>query len=170
MKRKYRVLAILLPVVLALDQVSKLLIVQKFRLAESLPIIQGFFSLTYVRNTGAAFGLLYDARESFRAPFFVVVPLLSLLAIGYVFRKIGNSDLRLAAALSAVIGGALGNLLDRLHWGYVIDFLDFHWKYDYHFPAFNVADMSICAGVITLMFDLLNAKNDETTTHVSTSL
>jgi signal peptidase II len=176
-KLKYRILAALLPFVLGLDQLTKHLIVRKFRFAESLAIVRGFFNLTYVRNTGAAFGLLYDARASFRVPFFVIVPVISLVAIGYVFRKIGDRDVRLSAALSSVIGGALGNLIDRLHWGYVIDFLDFHWKYAYHFPAFNVADMSICAGVMALMLDLLKNRHEEPepkiqeeTAHASTSL
>jgi signal peptidase II len=160
-KVKYRVLSVILPIVLGLDQLTKYGIVRKFRLSESVAVVSRYFNLTYVRNPGAAFGLLYDARESFRVPFFVIVPLISLLAIGYVFRKIGDSDIRLSAALSAVIGGATGNLIDRLHWGYVVDFLDLHWKYAYHFPAFNVADMSICAGVMALMLDLLQARRDE---------
>ncbi|MDR3605846.1 MAG: signal peptidase II [Oligoflexia bacterium] len=160
MKTKYRVLFALLPVVLIFDQITKLAVASKFRFSESIPIVEGIFNFTYVRNTGAAFGLLHNAQESFRVPFFVVVPLISLIAIGYVFRRLADSDVRLSSALSCVVGGALGNLIDRLHWGYVIDFLDFHWKYDYHFPAFNIADMAICTGVVALMLDLLQNKHE----------
>jgi signal peptidase II len=129
-----------------------------FRLGESIPVIQGFFNLTYIRNTGAAFGILAQADPAFRVPFFVIVPLVALGAIAYIFRKIPAEDLKLSTALSLVISGAVGNLLDRVLLGYVIDFLDFHWGYRYHFPAFNVADIAICVGVGVLMLDLLTHK------------
>lgn len=78
-----------------------------------------------------------------------------MIAIAYVFRRIPNDSIRLSTALSCVVGGAIGNLIDRLQLGYVIDFLDFHWKYQTHFPAFNVADSAICIGVAVLVLDLL---------------
>jgi signal peptidase II len=154
-KRKYVILSILTTIIIVLDQLTKYEIVERFRYGESVPVIHGFFSLTYVRNTGAAFGLLAHADPAFRIPFFVIVPILALIAIAFVFRKIPDQDLKLSSALSLVIGGAIGNLIDRMTLNYVIDFLDFHWKYQYHFPAFNVADMAICVGVGVLMLDLL---------------
>ncbi len=151
-------LLIITPGVIALDQFTKFLVVQKFRLGETIPILSGFFNLTYIRNTGAAFGLFAQAHPSFRVPFFVAVPMIALGAIAYIFKKIGAEDLKLSSALSLVIGGAIGNLIDRVQLGYVVDFLDFHWSYQYHFPAFNVADSAICVGVGILMLDLLVQK------------
>jgi signal peptidase II len=157
--KKYLLLAFIVPVVIVLDQFTKYLVVQKFRLGETIPIISGFFNLTYIRNTGAAFGILAQAEPAFRIPFFVIVPVVALGAIAYIFKKIAPKDLKLSSALSLVIGGAIGNLIDRLQLGYVVDFLDFHWSYQYHFPAFNVADSAICVGVGILMLDLLTQKD-----------
>lgn len=159
--KKYYALAAITPLIIILDQVTKLLIVERFRLGETIPIISGFFNLTYIRNTGAAFGILAMAPQAFRVPFFVTVPLVALVVIGYIFKKISDNDLKLSTALSLVIGGAIGNLIDRVRLEYVVDFLDFHWSYQYHFPAFNVADSAICVGVGFLMLDLLTQKNGE---------
>jgi signal peptidase II len=146
------------PAVIILDQFTKFLVIERFRLGETIPVISGLFSLTYIRNTGAAFGIFAQSHPSFRVPFFVVVPLVALVAIGFIFKRIASADLKLSSALSLVIGGAIGNLIDRVQLGYVVDFLDFHWSYQYHFPAFNVADSAICVGVGILMLDLLAQK------------
>lgn len=157
-KRKYVILTVLTTFIIVLDQLTKYMVVDRFRYGESVPMIPGFFSLTYIRNTGAAFGLLAHSNPAFRIPFFVIVPLVALVAIAFIFRKIPDRDLKLSSALSLVIGGAIGNLIDRVMLSYVVDFLDFHWRYEYHFPAFNVADMAICVGVGILMLDLLTQK------------
>ena len=154
MKKKYWILAALPSLVLVLDQLTKQLIVNRFHLGESIPVMAGYFSLTYVRNTGAAFGFLATANPAFRIPFFMLVPTLALAVIIQLFRKLPDSDLRTAVALASVMGGAIGNLIDRVRFGYVVDFLDFHWRYQVHFPAFNVADSAICVGVGLLMLDL----------------
>jgi signal peptidase II len=159
MKKKYAILLGLTSLVVLSDQVTKQWIHSSYRLGETLSIISGFFSITYVRNTGAAFGLMAQADPAFRIPFFVIVPMVALIAIGYIFRRIADTDIKLSVALSLVIGGAIGNLIDRLLYGFVIDFLDFHWRYRYHFPAFNVADIAICIGVGILMLDLLRQEN-----------
>lgn len=155
MKLKYLVLLAVTGSVISLDQLTKHLIVQKFRLGESLSVIQNYFSITYVRNTGAAFGLLAQWDPALRIPFFIVVPILALLVIFLIFRKLADRDLKMSAALSLVIGGAFGNLIDRAVYNYVIDFLDFHWHYTIHFPAFNVADSAICCGVGLLILDMI---------------
>lgn len=154
-KLKYLLLLAVTGTVVTLDQLTKHLVLQRFQLGESVPVIDGFFNLTYVRNPGAAFGLLARADSSFRVPFFIVVPLIALGVIFYVFRRVEDKDLKLATALSLVIGGAFGNLIDRSAYNYVVDFLDFHWKYQAHFPAFNVADMAICVGVGVLIWDII---------------
>ena len=155
MKRKYWILICVTTLVVVLDQWTKAIVVNRFHLGETISVMSGFFSLTYIRNPGAAFGFLAQADPAFRIPFFLVVPGIALFAIGYVFRKIQPRDLKLSTALSLVIGGAIGNLIDRVMLGAVIDFLDFYWRRGYHFPAFNVADSAICIGVGILMIDLL---------------
>lgn len=152
--RKWILLAVLMPLVIVFDQWTKWLVLERFRHGETVSVISNFFNLTYIKNTGAAFGILATADPSFRVPFFVIVPLGALVAIAFVFRKLPDTDLKLATALSLVIGGAIGNLIDRVVLGFVVDFLDFHWRYQYHFPAFNVADSAICVGVGILMLDL----------------
>ncbi|MGK5082286.1 signal peptidase II [Bdellovibrionota bacterium FG-1] len=160
LKRKYLILIVLTACVIVFDQITKFMIVDRFRYGESIPVISGFFNLTYIRNTGAAFGILAHANPAFRIPFFVIVPIIALIAIAFIFRKIPDRDVKLSAALSLVIGGAVGNLIDRVMLSYVVDFLDFHWRYEYHFPAFNVADTAICIGVGILMLDLLSQPDD----------
>lgn len=161
LRKKYLILSVLTVAIIILDQITKMLVIQRFRLGESIPVIADFFSLTYIRNTGAAFGILASADPAFRVPFFIIVPVLALVAIAFIFRKLPPSDIKLSTALSLVIGGAIGNLIDRMSLGYVVDFLDFHWKYQYHFPAFNVADSAICVGVGILTLDLLFQSSTE---------
>ena len=156
-KAQTRKILILLGVVLflvILDQWTKQRVHHGFRLGESLPLIEGILNFTYVRNTGAAFGLLATADPSFRVPFFLLMPVIALVAIGYVFRKLPAEDVRGSTALALVVSGALGNLIDRVVYGFVIDFIDFHWQGQVHFPAFNVADSAICIGVGLLMLDM----------------
>jgi signal peptidase II len=160
-KRKYLILLVLSVFVIALDQWTKLEVLKRFRLGESIPVIADYFNLTYIRNTGAAFGILADAHPDFRGPFFLIVPIAALAAIAYIFRKIPQNDVKLSTALSLVVGGAIGNLIDRVRLGFVVDFLDFHWKYQNHFPAFNVADSAICVGVGILMLDLIQQAPEE---------
>lgn len=152
---KYLILIVLMFFNISLDQVTKNAVVQRFQLHESLPVILGFFNLTYVQNKGAAFGFLSQADPAFRVPFFIIVPVLALFAIFYIFQKIPNHHWGTAVALSMIISGAIGNLVDRMMLGYVVDFLDFHWDDRYHFPAFNVADSVICIGVGIIIIDLI---------------
>ncbi|NDD91695.1 signal peptidase II [bacterium] len=153
MRVKHWILTLVPLSILAADQWTKMIIIDKFALGESIPVISSFFNLTYVRNTGAAFGFLAAAHPSFRIPFFLAIPVIALVVIGLLFKKLPERDIKTAMALSLVMGGAVGNLIDRVRFGYVVDFLDFHWKFQAHFPAFNVADSAICVGVALLMFD-----------------
>ena len=161
MKKKYWIMLVWPLLILVSDQWTKQLIIDRFSLGESIPVIHGLFSITYVRNTGAAFGFLASTDPSFRIPFFLAVPLVALFVIIHLMRKLPDSDLRTATALALVSGGAVGNLIDRMRFGYVVDFLDFHWKYQAHFPAFNVADSAICVGVGLLMLDLFKSEGAE---------
>jgi signal peptidase II len=161
MKIKHWIVAIVPIVSILLDQWTKQLIVDRFQLGESISVLSQFFSITYVRNTGAAFGFMASVDSSLRIPFFLVVPTIALVVIGYLFKKLPDSDVKTAMALSLVMGGAVGNLIDRVRYGYVVDFLDFHWKYQAHFPAFNVADSAICIGVGLLMLDIAGREERE---------
>ncbi len=136
------------------DQLTKEAILAQFRFGENLPIIYGFFDLTHIRNTGAAFGILATVDESFRVPFFFFMPTLALTVIWLVFRKLPSESRLVSTALALVVGGAVGNLMDRIRHGSVIDFLLFHWNYEWKYPAFNVADAAICVGVSLLLIDL----------------
>lgn len=138
--------------VLGLDQATKAWVMETFRLYESRPVIEGFFHLTYIRNPGAAFGLLAGHGAAFRTPFFVGVTLVALGAIGVAVKRLSAGRGWTLAALGLVAGGAVGNLIDRLRWGEVVDFLDVFWR-SHHWPAFNVADSAITVGVALLLLE-----------------
>jgi signal peptidase II len=137
---------------LLLDQLTKLYIDASMRLYQSIPILDNFFAITYVRNKGAAFSFL--SRASWRLPFFISISLVASIVILIAFRRL-RDDQRLAqVSLAMIFSGAVGNLIDRVRLGEVIDFLDAHW-YQHHWPAFNVADSMICVGVFLLALDML---------------
>lgn len=148
---RYVILVLTTVAVLGVDQWTKHLVHTTFHWGESRPILSSLFALTYVRNQGAAFGLMHRAPSWFRDPFFIVIPVMALFVILFLLVRLRNEQKITAAALSLILGGAVGNLIDRLRYGYVIDFLDFHWKEAYHWPAFNVADSCIVVGV-SVMF------------------
>lgn len=150
----------LLPVVgviVMLDQVTKLWIDSSMQLYQSEEIISGFFSLTYVRNTGAAFGFLAQTPEWFRQPFFFATTGIALLVLGLFLSRLDETEWLARVSIASILGGAIGNLIDRLRFGYVIDFLDVYWQ-GYHWPAFNVADSCITVGVIGLLWSSLASK------------
>ena len=152
---KSLVLLITVTTILVLDQWTKHAVHTRFFWGESKPILSDLFALTYVRNSGAAFGLLHRAPSWFRDPFFIIVPVAALLVILVVFIRLKAEQKWTRFALSLILGGAAGNLIDRLRFGYVIDFLDVHWKNVYHWPAFNVADSCIVVGVSILFLQSL---------------
>jgi len=148
-------------VIVALDQVTKALVDDFMTLHESRTIVEGLVRLTYVQNRGAAFGILSEAGLPYQSLMFSVVSLLALLAIAlYAWRMPVQSRLP-QTALALVMGGAIGNLLDRARLGYVIDYMDVYWG-AHHWPAFNVADSAITVGVALLVLDILrNPQMDE---------
>ncbi|MEW6325671.1 MAG: signal peptidase II [Nitrospirota bacterium] len=164
MTERYSLYAAASGAIVLLDQFTKALVQERMMLHESIPIIPAFFSLTYIRNPGAAFGLFVGADPAFRAIFFLTITAVAILVIGYFFVKSIQEDRRAAAAgnynhrhnrwtragLALVLAGAIGNLIDRVRYGEVIDFLDFYVG-RYHWPAFNVADSSITIGVTVLL-------------------
>jgi len=152
-RKKWFLLVSLLGLVVCLDQGSKVYVHNTFVLHESRPVIAEFFHLTYVRNPGAAFGLLARQKEAFLRFFF---PMVTVLAIGVLlvyFMRVPSQRTLTLWGISLILGGAVGNGIDRLWLGQVIDFLDFHWHNTYHWPAFNLADSAICVGVGLLLLD-----------------
>jgi signal peptidase II len=148
---RYRLLSIICLIILVLDQATKLYVDTNFRLHESLPVIDGFFNLTYVRNKGAAFGIL--ANSSVRIPFFITVSVVAMLGILWYIKRIRDDQKVVFIALALIFSGAFGNLIDRIRYGEVIDFLDFFWR-NHHWPAFNVADSAITIGVALLFIEM----------------
>ncbi len=154
MKRKYWVLLVFCIGILLLDQWTKSLVVQKLPLYQRVELIQGFFNLTHVRNTGGAFGIFGGEKGGLGSILFVVVSLIAIGAIVFLFLKIKENEKTLALSFSLILSGAIGNLIDRLRFGEVVDFLDFHLS-TYHWPAFNVADSAICIGIGLMALELL---------------
>ena len=138
-------LAWLLGVVL-LDQLTKALVMAYFPLYELKPVIPGLFNLTYLSNTGAAFGMLAGAQSAWRQVFFVGAALVAIGVMAFSYRQFCNQGRIFAHAIGLIAGGAVGNLIDRLRYGAVVDFLDFYVG-SHHWPAFNVADSAITIGV-----------------------
>ncbi len=155
-KRKYGVSGLICVGLLFLDQWTKHLIVQKVPLHHSVAIIPGFFNLTHVRNTGGAFGIL-AGRGSAGFAFFLILSLTAIGAILYFFFKVEQKDRRLTLPLPFILSGAIGNLIDRLRYGEVVDFLDFYVS-SFHWPAFNIADSAICVGIGLLAWELLTGE------------
>jgi signal peptidase II len=135
---------------LVLDQASKIAVDSSMRLYESVAIMP-FFNLTYVHNTGAAFSFLAQAG-GWQRWLFAGLALVISVAITIWITRLKQHEVLLAVALSLVLGGAVGNLIDRVAYGYVIDFLDVYYK-DWHWPAFNVADSAICIGVFLMLLE-----------------
>lgn len=152
MKAKYIILLAVSTLVLVLDQLTKVYIDKTMRLHDSIPVIDGFFSITYLRNKGAAFGIL--ANSTWRLPFFLLVSAVAVLVILVVLSRLRDDQKGSAVSLSLIFSGALGNLIDRVRLGEVIDFLDVYWK-GHHWPAFNVADSAICVGVFLLAIEMV---------------
>ncbi|MCK5829216.1 MAG: signal peptidase II [Methylococcales bacterium] len=137
-------------ITLILDQWSKIAIDSSMKLYESIAIIP-FFNLTYVHNLGAAFSFLSDAGGWQRWFFAIMASIISVILAVWLYRLKKHETL-LAVALALVLGGAIGNLIDRLAYGYVIDFLDVYYQ-DWHWPAFNIADSAISIGVFLMLLE-----------------
>lgn len=155
MRKRYLILVVVAIFIIILDQFTKMAVHLNFQLGESSPILPGLFNITYVRNFGAAFGFLAQSHPAFREIFFLAMPPLALLIILIILRGVSDRDFPQIIALSSVFGGAIGNYIDRLRFRYVIDFLDFHWREKYTWPAFNIADVAIVGGVAMLLLLML---------------
>ena len=154
MKRNYLLLILPALSIIILDQISKYIVLKTLQIHESVTVIRGFFNLVHIRNRGMAFGLMN--RTGGNLSFYVLVSatILVVFLLIYWFSRLKREESSLVLGLSLILGGALGNLIDRLRFGEVIDFLDFHLG-SYHWPAFNVADSAITIGTIWIAVNIL---------------
>jgi signal peptidase II len=144
---------ILVVLILLADRVSKSAIASQFDLGQPAPVVDGVFNITYVQNTGVAFGILSSFSSPVKVLFLcLVAAIAAIVVIIYSLRNDARNRL-LQGALALVLAGALGNLYDRMRYGYVIDFLEFHAR-GYYWPSFNVADTSISIGVVLLAWEM----------------
>jgi signal peptidase II len=140
--------------VIVLDQIVKALVRPRLGLFDSVTVIPGFFSLTRVHNTGAAFGLMNAIDIPYKTAVMALVQTAALIGLAAYAATLAPAQRLTRVGLSFVIGGAIGNLIDRVTAGYVLDFFDFYWR-GWHFWAFNIADASITIGVALMILDLL---------------
>jgi signal peptidase II len=151
---KYVFVASISTAILVADQLSKWYIRETIPLYQHLTVIEGFFHITHVFNTGGAFSLFAGAHDAVRLPFFVGASVVAVGALIYFLRQVHEDQRWLQFALASVLGGAFGNLIDRVAFGKVTDFILVHW-HQYYWPAFNVADSFISIGVTLLLLQSL---------------
>jgi signal peptidase II len=159
-KRNIFFLAVTFLVIL-LDQATKAWIISTMRLYDSFAVIEGLINITHVRNPGAAFGFLATAPPMFRYLFFLTVTVAAIILILHYLRVSRIEETSMVSALALILAGAVGNLIDRVRFGEVVDFLDVYVG-SYHWPAFNVADSAITVGAAILIVVLLRKRKERT--------
>ena len=157
-----RRLEIWLPLaIVALDQLTKAIVRSNVPLHSSVTVVPGLVDFTHVRNSGAAFGILNVTEFPFKTAVIAVIAIAALIGVGIYAASLAHHQVVARTGLALIIGGAAGNLIDRVVTGSVVDFVDVYWR-TYHFWAFNVADSAITVGVAILILDMLGVG-----THVS---
>lgn len=160
LKNKYILLAIVAGLVVLADQITKVLILKYLPYHHSVTVIAGFFNITHIHNPGGAFGIMADMGETVRTVVFLLASSLAVGLILYFYKKTPPSFTFLAVGFALIFGGAVGNLVDRVRLGIVVDFLDIYIG-KYHWPAFNVADSAITVGMVIFGYHLLFNKMPE---------
>ena len=153
-KRNYNLLTLPALTIVILDQLSKFLVVSTIQLYETIPVINGFFNLVHIRNRGIAFGLMNRPGGNLIFIFLITSTIGAIVLLVLWFLRLKNENIGLILGLSLIIGGAVGNLIDRLRLREVIDFLDFYIG-PYHWPAFNVADSAITVGAFWVAINMI---------------
>ena len=166
MDSRLKTAALLAAGIIIPDQVTKAVIQQKYVLWDTDPVIPGFFNLVHVLNKGAAFGFLNQPDTNWQIWFFVAVTIFAVGCIYYLLTTADHGDTFFISGLGLVLGGALGNLIDRIRFGFVVDFLDFYVG-PYHWPAFNVADIAISCGAFCVIISMYmkNKREQKATGH-----
>ena len=150
--------------VLVIDQASKVYFDSALQMYQQVVIIPDYFSWTLAYNTGAAFSFLADSAGWQRWLFALIAVVVSAVLVIWL-KRLGRDDTWLAIALALILGGALGNLYDRVAYGHVIDFILVHWQNRWYFPAFNFADSAICVGAVMLALDMFKSKKSGEPVH-----
>lgn len=153
-RKEYYLLAIISSAVIVLDQISKLIVVRTIQIHHAVPVINGFFNLVHARNRGMAFGLMNRSHVDFYSYILVAATLVAIVLLVYWLSRFNTEDKRLVFGFSLILGGAVGNLIDRVRFLEVIDFLDFYIG-SFHWPAFNVADSAITVGALGVALCML---------------
>ena len=164
--KRFHYLAISLAII-ALDALTKWLVAARIDLHESIAVIPNLFEIVHVRNTGAAFGIGANT-DSHIVPMLLNGGAIIVFAVVVVYAlRTAVTDRMLQVALHLILGGAIGNLVDRFRFGYVVDFLDFYVR-DHHWPAFNIADSAICVGIGLLFLDMKKHPEEKEAVSVET--
>ena len=157
MTQKYKTLLLIIVGMVFLDQATKLYIDSNMELHQSIQVIKNFFQITYIRNSGAAFGILSGFKSPWLTLFFVLISVVAIGIIMFYYYKTPENQRLTLVSFALIMSGAIGNFIDRAFYGEVIDFLYFHW-YQHYWPAFNVADSCITIGVSLLLWDMVFPK------------
>jgi signal peptidase II len=144
------------------DQMTKFWVTLHIPKHYSISVVEGFFNLTHIRNPGVAFGLFARHESEYKVLFFVVISIIAIIAILSIFHQSPDNKLMVRVGLILIFSGAVGNLIDRILYGEVIDFLDVFYN-GFHWPAFNVADSCITTGVSFMIYDLFFGYPDDNT-------
>ena len=147
--------------IVSLDQFTKFRVIRKLPLYEDIPLVSGLLSLQHVRNSGAVFGFLSGTSIPGKSYLFALLSAMALAALTYYARTIPRQERLPRFALSLVIGGAIGNLIDRVRFGYVVDFVKMYWE-NHVWPNYNVADSAISIGLVLLVIDSFRPRDRET--------
>lgn len=154
MTSKYTYFTIIAALIILLDQLTKALVLQHFQLYDTVSIVPGFFNLTYIRNPGGAFGVLAGGGSALRNLLFLGAGSVALGMILFFLRATPLKERLMRFTLALIFGGAIGNIIDRLRFGEVVDFLDFYLG-SLHWPAFNVADSAITIGIGLFVYHII---------------
>lgn len=160
MKKNISIFVLGAAVIVFLDQITKAAILKNFFIHESRPVIDGFFNIVYVMNPGAAFGFLANMSETFRYLFFIGITILVMALIIYYIATSKSQNMLYVVSLTLIFAGAVGNLIDRIRFGAVVDFLDVYIG-TAHWPAFNVADSSITCGAVLMVWGMIIQRKKE---------
>ena len=167
MRNKYLVLFLVSGFLIVIDQYTKFMVSLHIPLNYSIKVIEGFFNLTHIRNSGVAFGLFASQQSEYKPLMFIIISTIAIMAILVIFHQTPKEKKMVQTGLILIFSGAIGNLIDRTLHGEVIDFADFFIE-GYHFPAFNIADSCITIGVVLMVIDLFcdGSRSDSSTSNI----
>jgi signal peptidase II len=153
--KSFFIIALIAAAVIALDQYTKYLICANLGLYGRIEVIPGYLDIIHIRNSGVAFGFLKGFGTQYKTLSLIGVAAVAVFLLGFLISQVRRDQKLQAFSLALILGGAIGNIIDRFRLGEVVDFVDAHWQGIYHWPAFNVADMGISVGIVLLLADEL---------------